>query len=206
MNSKLQQKIIQEAMNFFMLYGIKSTSMDMVANSLQISKRTLYESFPGKDELLKTCVSFSIKKAKEIITDIEKSHHSSLEIILNINDTLLQQTLSFCPAFYRDIKCYQHIIEEVNSELKTFVYNRLLIACNYAVNEGYIMPDYNFDFLLSFFEGNLTSFYLGKTLTTENQLTVFRYTIQVYLTGICTDKGRDFLKKILSQKKSKNII
>jgi len=180
--------------------------MDMVATSLHISKRTLYESFPGKDLLLKSCVLSAIEKTKETIKSVEEEHSSSLEVILGINDVLLQQALSFCPAFYKDIRHYQHILEIMDDEFKSFIYDRLLAACNRASNEGHIVQDYNFDFLFSFFENNLFAFYTGRNLSPESQMKIFRHTIQVYLSGICTNEGREFLKEILFLKKYKTII
>lgn len=206
MDNRIKLKIVQEATKYFMLYGIKSTSMDMVATALHISKKTLYEIFPCKDELLRNCVFFVLEKTKEKIADVERYSDSSLEVIWGINDLLLQEVISFCPAFYKDIKNFQDIMNAVYNELKVFIYDTLLIACNRAVKEAHIIQDYNFEFLFSFFENSLYAFYLSRNTPPESQVKVFRYTIQIYLTGICTDKGRDCLREILSYKKNKTII
>jgi AcrR family transcriptional regulator len=39
----VRERIITRATGFFSLYGIKNTSMDALASSLGISKRTIYE-------------------------------------------------------------------------------------------------------------------------------------------------------------------
>lgn len=200
MCNRIQRKIIQEATNSFMLYGVKCTSMDMIATSIHISKRTLYEYQPSKKELLKSSILSTIGDIKNAILKMEEDRQSSLEIILNINYRLLQQALSYCPAFYKDIKYYPDILEIIEDEFKIFIRTRMLAICNRAVEEGYIISDYNFGFLFSFFETNLYSFYNGPNLPLENQMKVFRHTIQVYLSGICTDAGRDLLKQTISQK------
>ena len=48
-----RQKIIEEASVMFRTYGIRAVTMDMLAGRLGISKRTIYEVFSDKDELLK---------------------------------------------------------------------------------------------------------------------------------------------------------
>ena len=48
-----RQRITEEAANMFRTYGIRAVTMDMLANRLGISKRTIYEIFTDKDELLK---------------------------------------------------------------------------------------------------------------------------------------------------------
>ena len=45
----LKERIIKEAGALFYQYGIKSVSMDDLASSLGISKRTLYENFKDKE-------------------------------------------------------------------------------------------------------------------------------------------------------------
>ena len=51
-HDRLRRKIIETAAECFLKYGIKSTSMDFVSEVLHISKRTLYQFFPGKCDLL----------------------------------------------------------------------------------------------------------------------------------------------------------
>lgn len=56
MNTELQQRIIKQATRMFLCNGIKSVTMDMIASQLGISKRTLYENFKEKNELLLACL------------------------------------------------------------------------------------------------------------------------------------------------------
>ena len=47
-----KERIIEGAADLFKTYGIKSVTMDYLASHLGISKRTIYEVFSDKDELL----------------------------------------------------------------------------------------------------------------------------------------------------------
>ena len=49
---KLHQRILKEAMREFYSRGIKAVKMDDIAQNLAISKRTLYEIYRNKEELL----------------------------------------------------------------------------------------------------------------------------------------------------------
>lgn len=51
--SELRERIIQTAVESFSAHGIKSITMDDIAASLGISKRTLYEVFPTKSRCWK---------------------------------------------------------------------------------------------------------------------------------------------------------
>ena len=48
----IQERILEGAATLFKAYGIKSVTMDQLANHLGMSKRTLYEVFSDKDALL----------------------------------------------------------------------------------------------------------------------------------------------------------
>lgn len=54
--SELRERIIQTVVKAFSTHGIKSITMDDIAASLGISKRTLYEVFSDKKSLLEECI------------------------------------------------------------------------------------------------------------------------------------------------------
>ena len=45
-------KILQGATELFLRYGIRSVSMDNIANHLGVSKKTIYQYFKDKDEMV----------------------------------------------------------------------------------------------------------------------------------------------------------
>ena len=49
---ELRNRILKAAMTEFLHKGVKSVKMDDIANTLAISKRTLYEIYSNKEELL----------------------------------------------------------------------------------------------------------------------------------------------------------
>ena len=53
-NSKkeIQENIISTALSLFIEHGIKEVKMDDIATRLSISKRTIYEIFKDKEQLL----------------------------------------------------------------------------------------------------------------------------------------------------------
>jgi len=64
---EVKEKIISGARQLFTKYGIRSITMDMIAEQLGVSKRTIYENFKDKDELLKFCMNAGMAEQKEII-------------------------------------------------------------------------------------------------------------------------------------------
>ena len=62
-----KERIIEGAAELFRIYGIKSVTMDSLATHLGMSKRTIYEIFADKDELLIGVLKFMAEKQKELV-------------------------------------------------------------------------------------------------------------------------------------------
>ena len=58
---KMKEDITQKALFYFMQYGFKSFTMDNLANSLGISKKTLYEQFASKNELVEAALDYALE-------------------------------------------------------------------------------------------------------------------------------------------------
>ena len=52
----MRRKIILKATELFLSLGFKSVTMDDLAQSMAISKKTIYQYFQNKDQLISSCV------------------------------------------------------------------------------------------------------------------------------------------------------
>ena len=57
-----QERISIKSHELFMLYGIRSVSMDEIANHLGMSKKTIYQYFKDKDALVEGVIDIEIQK------------------------------------------------------------------------------------------------------------------------------------------------
>ena len=57
----MKKDITQKALFYFMQYGFKSFTMDDLANNLGISKKTLYEQFSSKNELVEATLDYALE-------------------------------------------------------------------------------------------------------------------------------------------------
>ena len=60
-----KEQIMDQVMAMFIAQGIKSVRMDDIARQLSISKRTLYEMFGDKEELLYQCIVRHAKSTEQ---------------------------------------------------------------------------------------------------------------------------------------------
>jgi len=117
-----QQKIIEEAAVMFRTYGIRAVTMDMLASQLGISKRTIYEVFSDKDELLKGVLKWMSKKQYEVMTKIFSESDNVIEAIFKMLDLMIDHFQKMSPAFQMDIKKYHKALVDNPQEMQDLPY------------------------------------------------------------------------------------
>ena len=57
----MKEDIVKRALNDFMQYGFKTFTMDDLANKMGMSKKTLYEYFPSKSDLVEATLDYALE-------------------------------------------------------------------------------------------------------------------------------------------------
>ncbi len=105
-----RQRITEEAANMFRKYGIRAVTMDMLANQLGISKRTIYEIFRDKDELLTGVLRWMAEKQKELIKKIFAESENVISAIFRFFELMDEHYSRMSPAFKLDMEKYHNDI------------------------------------------------------------------------------------------------
>src|SRR4051812_9298045 len=76
-------RIKEKAHELFMRYGLRSVSMDDIANGLGMSKKTIYQYYADKDELVLGVIDDELTRNKRVCElDRERSDNAIHEIFL----------------------------------------------------------------------------------------------------------------------------
>ena len=54
----MKDTILEKSKELFLRNGFKTVGMDDIAQALHISKKTIYQYFPSKDDLVKTVLGY----------------------------------------------------------------------------------------------------------------------------------------------------
>lgn len=79
--AELRKRVILEASRAFAKSGIKNVHMDSLACALSISKRTLYELFCDKDQLLLEVFAMHQQEMSTYISEVASRAENALEVI-----------------------------------------------------------------------------------------------------------------------------
>ena len=101
---QLKEKVAQVAAVAFMQKGIKNVKMDDVAAELGISKRTLYELFSDKEELLLDVVKLHRKEMKNYMISVAEKAENVLEIIMSFYIRTTEDFQTTNILFFEEIK------------------------------------------------------------------------------------------------------
>ena len=96
---EIRRRIQEKALDYFLRFGFSKVTMNEIAEELGMSKKTLYQYFPGKEELLSAVVS---KMHEDAATEIES--------IVGRNDTdftkRFREALDALSAFHAKMSPY----------------------------------------------------------------------------------------------------
>ena len=137
-----RQRITEEAANMFRTYGIRAVTMDMLANQLGISKRTIYEIFTDKDELLKGVLKWMAEKQQELIKKVFGESENVIEAIFRLFDMMSEHFRKMSPAFKLDMEKYHNDILQAlkeNDQMPYYIDNAEMISR--GISEGVFRSD-----------------------------------------------------------------
>lgn len=196
---QLRLRILEYALSAFSRRGIKAVKMDDIADGLQISKRTLYEIYSTKEELLfegiRTCHEEYNRKIKEYA----RCHGSNvMETVLYAFNCHMVELGSICPDFISDVQKYPEISKYFASK-KEEQLNDFRSLLRQGINEGYFRSDFNFELLESVINGFLDAVHGMHLYEKYSMKEVFYTVVQIIFRAICTPKGLEELDKFKLQ-------
>ncbi len=194
-----RERIIEGAADLFRTYGIKSVTMDFLATHLGMSKRTIYEVFSDKDEMLMGVLKWMALKQKELVKKILDESENSIVAIFRLLEINRDHFQNMSPAFQADLKKYYHDIlmnKTDNSDMPDYRNNQQVIEK--GIKEKLFREDINPDL------ANRCLFNLGRSIM-DNDLypfelfsrrDVIRNIFINYLRGISTSKGLELINAL----------
>ena len=162
--------------------------MDDIAQMLSISKRTLYEIYEDKEELLYQGIVHFDQEAKQSMSAFIKEASSVMDIILETYQRRVVRTGSVNPLFYDDIQKYPKVVDYLNNE-REHAYDQFLSFLIRGVREGYFRENVDYELVAQMFNAINTYVMNQHLLGRYSVQQVFANMLLIPLRGFCTPKG-----------------
>lgn len=201
---ELKDKIVECAANMFMGNGVRSVKMDDIANQLSISKRTLYEIYNNKEELLYAVVQERHKKEDMEWKELGDNSDNVMDILVGILRMRMEQVNDISPAFYHDLNNYPSVLALISERRKLRMQKSLKFLLR-GRQEGFFLADVNYELL-----GRIIDMVIYNTLiVSQKGIDIHEFvsiSVLMFIRGICTKKGLmvidPFLKEMKGDAKS----
>jgi AcrR family transcriptional regulator len=193
-----KERILKGAEELFFRYGIKSVTMDDIARHLGISKKTIYQSFGDKDEVVNTLMEFRMTedeseyckisaKSSNIIEEIFLLMKHMSTLFEKINTNVFYDLQKYHPSSWERFKtfkenCIQRMVEE--AIVKGIADGIVRVDINPKIMATLRMEEVEMGF-------NPRLFPPDKFKILEVQLALLDH----FLHGICTLKGHKLVNK-----------
>lgn len=204
---ELRDRIIVTATEAFTRSGIKSITMDDIAASLGISKRTLYEVFSDKETLLMECMLKVHKERDEFLIELLARSNNVLEVILAVFQKSIETLHGTCKRFFEDIKKYPKVYELMKDNRDSDSESTVSFFKS-GVEQGIFRSDVNFE-IVNLLVREQFELLLNTEICNEYPfIEVYESIMFTYIRGISTEKGakvlEDFIQEYRNDRKEQN--
>lgn len=197
-------RILEQAHTLFMQYGLKSVSMDDIASKMGISKKTIYQFYSDKDQLVESVVSKTIaenqqqcdidtKISKDAVHEIFLAMEMMMNMFQSMNPSLLFDMHKYYPG------AFKIFLSHKNEYLYGVIKNNLIRG----IEEELYRNDLNIEVITRLrIETIVLPFNPEFQLKIKNNLVEISEEITThFLFGLVTQKGYKLTLKYLQNKK-----
>lgn len=192
-------KILHGAEALFMRYGFKSITMDDVAREMGISKKTLYQYFTDKHDLVNQAVEHHLNTEQEYCLNLVKNEKDPIAYLLAISNNFGNEAKHISIAVLYDLRKYfKEAWEKIDAFSNEFIYGQVLQNLTEGKNKGFYRPDMD-ERVIALFYVNLVQFIVNPEnyqKEVRDFHTVHKELIFYHLRGILTEKGLTHLEKL----------
>ena len=196
--NELKERILEYSEKEFYANGVRQVKMDNIANYLSISKRTLYEIYPTKEDLLLECFRKHDKTYESRLEQyIEESNPNAIEIIIFSYKMKLEHFLQLNPLFLEELCKYKRVISYFDARDKERDTNFEWLF-NRGVEEGFFRKDLNPRIISNMFTVSLKEAIDNELYKEFGMEYLFRDIVFTLVRGICTIKGIEAIDQLLN--------
>ena len=196
-------KLLTGAEELFMRYGVRSITMDEIAKHLSISKKTLYQYFADKDDIVASVTALHLNREREEHMEGIRGARNALEELVNLSLCLKENLRGMNPSLLFDLQKYHHRAWQIWIEFKNvFIRNTMIDNMKRGIEEGLYRPEINPEILAVV---RLESVQLGfdEQLFPRDRYdlaTVQLNILEHFIHGLLTDKGKKLFLKYRKEK------
>lgn len=195
---EMKERIQRKAEDLFRRYGVKSITMDEIATQLGVSKKTIYQFFSDKNELVESVVTDMLGYSREICDKNRATSKDAVHELIQAMDFVHQIFSDMHPAMIYDLERFHPRAFRLFLDYRNkYLYEIILSNLKRGIEEELYRPDININIAARFrLEGMMIAFNEDIYPHSEFMLgELQRSIIEYFLFGVASLKGHKLIAK-----------
>ena len=193
-----KEKILKGAEDLFMKYGVRSISMDDIARHLGVSKKTLYQHFEDKEDLVTLVAKTQLERHSKEFESIYKTSGNSVEELARISKCLKRNLEGVNQTMLFDMQKFHPKAWNVWLDFKhKFIRDSVIQNLKKGIEEGNIRPDVDPE-IMAILRIELIQLSFNPDIFPREKFNMVELHSQVFdhfVLGLVTEKGRKLYLK-----------
>ena len=196
MDNSTENIILLKARALFLKYGVKSVSMDDIAKELAMSKKTLYQYFDGKKDLITRIIQHYITEEMEVVNHIQLVASDAVDEMIGIARYVIDFITNLEPSLTYDLrKYYPHSWSLIQEGHMGFVEETITRNIERGKKEGVYRQEIQTHIIAKLYVSNSMNIVLMQLPDKDiKPVNLYKEMIHYHLHGLMTHKGKQIFK------------
>lgn len=194
----VKAEIVDKCCGLFIKYGTKSITMDDIAREMGMSKKTIYQHFSDKEDVVMAFISEFTNKQNCTMQNIAEISENVIDELITSAEHMKQMISNLNPSLVFDLKkyhpkCWAEYVNFKKTHLEKFIYNTLLKG----IQQGYFRKEIDCS-ILAKLRVEMVEICFNTEVFPQEQFSMPTVQIEAmnnFVFGICTLKGHKLLNK-----------
>ncbi len=191
--TNIREKIQKGAEELFMRYGIRSISMDDIARHLSVSKKTLYQHFADKEDIVTVTCRAHLERDAEQFAGIRKTARNAIEELVQLSVHIKRNMQDMNPSLLFDLQKYHPKAWKVWLNHKNkFIREAVVKNLRQGMEEGFFRADLDPEVIASV-RLELVQLAFNEEIFPSETFKLSDVQMQIFdhfVFGLLTEKGR----------------
>lgn len=180
----------------FFKYGIKHVTMDDIARELGMSKKTIYQFYKEKDDLVNQLCEIEIVEQELIFQHMGQTAKDPIHEIMMISTKMRELMQNINPVFFMDLqKFYPAAFKRFQQFKMSCVYESVVSNIRRGIAIGVYRQDLDVEFVSKYRLTQIDMLMFGNYFSFEkiSFIKTNRLLLDMFVYGICTVKGHKLI-------------
>ena len=194
--------LLDRIVELFFETGIRNLNMDDISSHLKISKKTLYQYFKSKEDLIEQIFAYDFYKWDNKISEIKINEINAIDILIQVSIFVYDEMSRLNPKLKFEIKkYYEPIFNRFMIEKQNQIFSQLSKNMEKGKTEGLYREDLDIELTARLYIRNLLDLH-SKDYCFGEQISfnqIFEVMFENHIRAISTPEGLAYFEKRKSE-------